>query len=653
MGKTYNQKMQKREDTLSVLPKSERTAKMAQIKKKEGRILNADEKHALQMLATPGKILQAWEIIRASANSSNPDSATEQAKRHKQIDEVLEVIFENFAGYIRTPKVSRVIQSCLKHGTPEHHGKIASKLVGAQLAEFCSDAFAHHVVLALFRHASHQLFDDLYAALLPVASQLGSSKHGFAILCALFSHKYAASQARGDILLSHTLLGSTINSKQTPGYPTFENILAQDTTGTVRVRSRMIISKMVDKLLAGFESATSKNKAAAQHNGAGGNNTNAPGAPPSGSDLEASFAQRLFRAYFTVCTSDEAADAAGSLSQNIVPLLQSKDGVHTACFAFAAVEPTLRRPILRQIAAHFDAAVLSKFGAPFVARVLDFVYDVQLANKFIVPTLAGAIDKVMASPYAHMILLHALTPDEEQKNKALLPVFLDMNLYSRQNANWNKMLFTTGSSSATASAASSTICQQPAEKSHAIFLEGILPAVAKWAKKQKEESDGNAAAAAATAAEETGKKQKQQDFPGKLGLTRVAKELYHLKSVQDPLYTKIAQTQQAAIDTLLEFVPNKLFRTDNENGTAEAKKTASENVAGNRRQREEEPQQQQQQTASPKNSAGELAASKAKQQQQQKQKQQKQQQEDVAIEDEDAPTTKSARRPVNNNNARR
>jgi hypothetical protein len=64
MGKTQAKKTEARESRMKSLPRSERLAKMATIKKKEGRVLDASEKHALKMTTEYGEIMRLWEKLR-------------------------------------------------------------------------------------------------------------------------------------------------------------------------------------------------------------------------------------------------------------------------------------------------------------------------------------------------------------------------------------------------------------------------------------------------------------------------------------------------------------------------------------------------------------------------------------------------------------
>ncbi|KAG8346646.1 hypothetical protein TRVL_02530 [Trypanosoma vivax] len=79
MVKTNAKKHQARAERLRGLPKSERLVKSALIKKKEGRVLDSAEKHALKMSSEYGEIMRLWEVLRVSTGPAN--SETGEVKR--------------------------------------------------------------------------------------------------------------------------------------------------------------------------------------------------------------------------------------------------------------------------------------------------------------------------------------------------------------------------------------------------------------------------------------------------------------------------------------------------------------------------------------------------------------------------------------------
>ena len=219
MGKTNAQKAKEREGRLQQLPRKARFAKSAEIKRKEGRVLDANEKRALKMKGSHGAIMRAWEVLRASADkveekleamraqakmqgAADADAASKHAlakedfasasgKREAAVDKVLALLEPKFDEVARTPTCSRVIQSCIKFGTNEQRTKILLMFT-PNFTQYCTDGFAHFAIEALIRHAMKGDFKTLLSLCLNVMNVLATHKCGIRVVNALYNHKLAS-----------------------------------------------------------------------------------------------------------------------------------------------------------------------------------------------------------------------------------------------------------------------------------------------------------------------------------------------------------------------------------------------------------------------------------------------------------------------------
>lgn len=537
MGKTNTQKQQQREERLKQLPRSERLAKQAQIKKKEGRVLDAAEKHALKMTSEYGEIMRLWELLRtlpqtderkramkntaaaadeeapadeegSSANTAiktttsggDDDADSGSNPKFKVVKKLYKIIFPKFDEMIKTPKISRVLQSCVKYGSNDQLLKLSSELA-KQFVHYSTDAYAHYVVCAMFRHVPHALYNQLLKLVLNNMPALIKHKFGMLVINAAYTNKLCSQADRNHVVLG-VFKDSVAIMKSWPGYPILEDILG----GEGEHKKRLITSlfNLVDKLVSVKEA------------------------------YELPFVQRMVAAFIRHGTKSEVMELCQTLKPQVVKLMATKEGSELASLVFALLHPKSRKDVLRQVSENFVELACDKFAAPVVARMFDLVYDGQLLYKFLSSQLVEAMPTILSSPYAHLIILHLLTPDEGRKRRALFPNWFDHNLYSQGNANWNTHHWLDDHHNKE----TVEICPKDAQRTHVMVLGPIVRKFFEFA-----------AAAADREAPE---------FPRHF-VGRVAKEIHHLME-NEPLYAEAMAVTPEEAALLVELLPNNQKR---------------------------------------------------------------------------------------------
>lgn len=450
MGRTNAKKQEAREERLSKLPQSERLAKSALIKKKEGRVLDAAEKHALKMSSEHGEILRLWERLRTleerneeKAPATAADKKTAYEHKYPVVDKLVHLIEPKFANLVRTPSASRVVQSMIKYGSAEQVGKIL-KWVSKDFATYATDAYAHFVVCALIRHVPHEAYTKLMAHVIPCVPQLVSHKFGIEVLHAVYSSRWCSPSDRSLLLLA-VFKDNVAVMKRWPGYPDVEAVLKQNPSLQRRLLTRLF--DLSDKLVS---------------------QKDAVGYP---------FVQRLVGAYVRCGTRDEVSELCDTLRPHIAAIAATREGAPLASLAFSLTEPKKRKEVLHSFNAQLGELSTSKYAAPVIARLFDLLYDAQMQRKYLATDLAAHIGQVVNSPYGYQILMHLLTPHEERKWRFLLPNWREHNLYSVENAEWNHHTWLT----AAYAAETVEICSKPATTSHLAALPMLIKAFLKYA----------------------------------------------------------------------------------------------------------------------------------------------------------------------------
>ncbi|EKF31042.1 pumilio/PUF RNA binding protein 2, putative [Trypanosoma cruzi marinkellei] len=413
MVQTHTKREEARAERLRKLPQTERLRKSALIKKREGRVLSAAEKHAMKMTSEYGEIIRLWEVLRVSSDPAGKDVTAKsmgqrRAERYEHkyptVDLLLKLIEPNFATYVKTPRVSRVIQSMIKYASLTQLERILV-LISNPFETYATDAYGHFVVTALIRHAPHSFLDKLLALIIPAVPSLVSHRFGIEVMHAAYSSRLCTSANRHLLILA-VLKDKIAVMKRWKGYPILEEVLQQEVTQRKRLLSRLF--GLCDTLVSQKCSI---------------------GFP---------FVQRLVAAYLKYGRKDEVMELCDTLRPHLAALCTTREGAPIVTTVFFLIEAKKSKEVLRALSENLGSLVVDKYATPIVARLFDLVYDVQLLRKYVVNELEAHLAEIINNPFGHQIVLHLLTPHEERKHKFLLPNWFQHNLFSMENNGWNR-----------------------------------------------------------------------------------------------------------------------------------------------------------------------------------------------------------------------
>ncbi|CCW71028.1 unnamed protein product [Phytomonas sp. Hart1] len=446
MGRTHTKKLEARAARFTSLPTSERLLKSALIKKKESRVLSSTEKHALKMTSKRGDILRLWEKLRTLEDDPKADKEASSGKakdkktayEHKYpiVEKLLHLIEPDFPSDMRTPNISRVVQSMIKYGSTEQVSKIA-KWVSNDLAAYGTDAYAHFVVNALIRHAPHNMFNLLLTRFIPIVSKLITNKFGIDVLHSVYSSRWCKAADR-DLIILAVFRDSMAVMRQWSGYPVLEDVLRQNPPLQKRLLAHLF--ELGDKLVS--------------HKGA-------VGYP---------FVQRLVHAFIRYGTRDEVSELCVTLRPYLATLAFTREGAPLASLVFVLTDPPKRKEILRSFADNLCELSTGKYSAPVMARLFDLLYDPHFLQKYILKDLKNHIRMLVDSPYGYLIIIHLLSPHQDRKDKLLLSNWSEHNLFSLENTEWNHHTWLTSNYEEEVI----EFCSKPAINSHLLSLPTIV-----------------------------------------------------------------------------------------------------------------------------------------------------------------------------------
>eukprot|EP00759_Apiculatamorpha_spiralis_P021784 PhF_6_TR26338/c0_g1_i1/m.37888/K14844/PUF6; pumilio homology domain family member 6 len=340
MGRSNTEKERRRDDRLSKLPTSDRALTLATIKKKEGRILNAEERHALKMQGPKGNLLKLWEYIRQKSLSAE--------ERASYVEQAMEIMKEDWDKFCRSPQSSRVIQSCAKTGTTSQVD-VLYEMCAPNFVSLASDPFAIHVLCSIIRHCSHASFGPIVTqSVIPNVYEISESRTGLLVLDEVYSSEYCTAKLRQEVLCN--LLGAHEEMKRVKGYPVLSDLTPKATY------SQRIVEKadrILNKAKPTCEIMHALVLGAIQYVG----------------DEEAPWKKEVF---------DQLRPHTRILAAT------SHEGSVLASSIFVFLPPKERKSLLGEIS---DAAVSlagNKYGAPFLSSVIDNQSDAQVLHKTII-----------------------------------------------------------------------------------------------------------------------------------------------------------------------------------------------------------------------------------------------------------------------------
>jgi pumilio family protein 6 len=349
MGRSHSDKERRRAERLEPLPSGDKALALARIKRKEGRILNADERHAIKMQGPVGNALKLCELIRAKATSAEDRAA--------HIDEVLTSFQPDWEKYCRSPQTSRVIQSCMKNGSTEQV-RIAYEMCIPSFSTLCGDPFAAFVMCSIIRHASHIVFSQICEALGSIGAQVIDSKPGIFVVDTALTSDYCSARQRSELICA--CVGTKEELKRLEGYP---NLLEMPKSLVPRIVERC------DKILA-----------------------------KGRMDCELVHALTLVG----VSVSDDKTwhkEVYDILRPSIVQLsTASHPGSILAAQIFVYLPPKERKVVMGELSDNVVAIAGNKNGAPFLSAVFDHQLDVQVLHKFLVSRLIESVTELIQPP---------------------------------------------------------------------------------------------------------------------------------------------------------------------------------------------------------------------------------------------------------------
>ncbi|RKP16216.1 ARM repeat-containing protein, partial [Rozella allomycis CSF55] len=310
------------------------------------------------------KAKKLWEIAR--------NTKVDEKERDEAMSELVSTIKGKLGDISLKRDASRIIQTCLKQGTPEQRLLIASELKGSYVS-LSMNMYSKFIVTKVLNYCPSMRNDII-------------------------------NEFRGQIvkLIKHKDASSVIDEI----FQVYANASQKLTLIEEFFGSQFIILKKIDKSLTVeklFENEPNKRDVIMKHMG-----TTLQSIVNKGS-LQFALVHRVLHDFLLYATPSEAKDLIEMLKEIVLAeLVHTKEGMFVALCVLAQSEAKQRKSIVKGLKQHLEKILLDEFGAIFVVGVLYLMDDTVLVSKAILLDYFHKLDDFIVNENARKIILYLL-----------------------------------------------------------------------------------------------------------------------------------------------------------------------------------------------------------------------------------------------------
>eukprot|EP00668_Euglena_longa_P032114 GGOE01041404.1.p1 GENE.GGOE01041404.1~~GGOE01041404.1.p1 ORF type:complete len:568 (-),score=189.33 GGOE01041404.1:218-1921(-) len=402
--------------------------------KTKGRVLNAQEKHALRMEGDVGKVVRLYEELRRH----------DCKNKHELIDKVFELQKDRLLKTGCIPRFARVYQSCAKHGSEQQLQVMLDAFKG-NIAKMAISPYGNQLVLALLAYARPQQRPALHDEIEAGAKELLKSRFGQRVLQKFYRTARPFVQRRTLFnIFNRTDLRAESNNYRLSVSQVWEKnpVIRSACTHTLSA----LMARCVDRGL-----------------------------------VDAPIVHELLDLMFRYCEHDRNLEALQDLKKAVIHLCSTRFGALVAEHCIRLANPADRAEILGTFSKSVLDMATGRHSIFLLCAIVDLVDDTKLVERTVLAELGKEAETLLTDPVACMFLLHLLTPEKAQKRRAFLLLRIVDRLCHSERTDWDKVEVVQSSSVKHGAPVtkSITVCSRPWVEKHAAALSYLLPHVQK------------------------------------------------------------------------------------------------------------------------------------------------------------------------------
>ncbi|RAL52425.1 hypothetical protein DM860_007282 [Cuscuta australis] len=314
------------------------------------------------------ELTKLWEKMR-QRNISKED-------RSRLVTEALKKIQGKIPEIASSHISSRVLQTCVKHCTPDERNYVFQEL-RPHFNTLACNTYAVHLVTRMLDHASKQQLAELM-----------SSFHGR--VASLLRHMV------GSLVVEHAYKLGSVTQKQaflmelySPELQIFKDLVTGKEASVVDVMSRLKLQKssVLRHMTSVLQPILEKGI------------------------IDHSIIHRAIMEFLSIADESSATDVLRQLSNaDLVRMMHTKDGSRIAMLCIKHGSAKDRKKIIKGMKGKIEKIARDKFGSMVLVCILSIVDDTKLLSKIIIRELEGVLKEIVLDQNARRPLLQLLHP---------------------------------------------------------------------------------------------------------------------------------------------------------------------------------------------------------------------------------------------------
>ncbi|BDA41597.1 Pumilio homolog 3 [Coccomyxa sp. Obi] len=331
--------------------------------------------------------IMKWETLRRH------DISTKQ--REELISTLMQELKGRLAGMAASPSGSRILQACVKHGSPEQRSQILDELQPSFL-ELSKSPYAHFLVCKLIDTAPKSATEGFMKAFKGQVVKLLRHPCGSRVINELYTR---ASGKQRKLLAAEFYGREMVIFSQDAAPKTLAECLgSMDDTGKHRVVQQMSIN-LIPVLEKGL--------------------------------LDPILVHGLVAEYMEAAPPTAVADVVEMLAgPPLLHMVHSRPGATAACQVLAMATAKQRKKVIKAMKGHVKVMAIDEWAHVVLMAALEHTDDTALLRKTLVPELLADLGDLCQHKVACNIFVHLLAPS----NRAYLPPHVSALLAPRPAA---------------------------------------------------------------------------------------------------------------------------------------------------------------------------------------------------------------------------
>ncbi|ORX64151.1 ARM repeat-containing protein [Basidiobolus meristosporus CBS 931.73] len=344
---------------LNQQPANSQNSKEAHEKQKTLKLERKAQKPHFEILSQAKKI---WEKMRRKD--------VPKPEREKLISDLMALVKGRVVEVIFKHDASRVIQTCLKYGNPEHRNQIASELKGRYL-ELSKSMYGKFIVIKILHYCPKYREHVI--------------KEFYGKVRKLIRHKEASE-------IIEEAFGQFANSAQ-------RHALVEEFYGPEFALFKSADKKSLDDIL---KEKPEKKESILKHL-----NETISAILDKGT-INHSIVHRAMYEYLTHTDANGVQEMIAIIKEQVAEILHTKDGAQVAMLCLLYATPKDRKVIVKSFKPFVQKICQEEYGHMVLLRLFDVVDDTVLVNKNIISEICNTLDEIVNDKYGRRVVLYLL-----------------------------------------------------------------------------------------------------------------------------------------------------------------------------------------------------------------------------------------------------